>query len=79
MLTHCLLIVSCFNSIKVRLIHCITRIVCETPMFQFHKGSINTDADKESDSLLVRFNSIKVRLILMTLSTPDITYFVSIP
>ena len=56
----------CFNSIKVRLIHWLFALaVIVNVMFQFHKGSINTELGLcVARGLVSCFNSIKVRLIL---------------
>ena len=52
-----------FNSIKVRLIHGGGLCRCVVPLFQFHKGSINTTSSSSVAPDSLCFNSIKVRLI----------------
>ena len=48
-------------------------------MFQFHKGSINTMTASALSITLSRFNSIKVRLILVVMAVIPVILLVSIP
>ena len=63
-----------FNSIKVRLIHSNLTLFEYVVEFQFHKGSINTFWIIISALLMICFNSIKVRLILVTVDTTSINH-----
>ena len=68
-----------FNSIKVRLEQrtrfCYLRLL----RFQFHKGAIRTEFERDSVLKLFGFNSIKVRLELTNANGVITGYTVSIP
>ena len=51
-----------FNSIKVRLERNEQANYKASPIFQFHKGAIRTSISKLEITVLLYFNSIKVRL-----------------
>ena len=53
-----------FNSIKVRLEHADFASQVLAQLFQFHKGTIRTNQNTMIISLILYFNSIKVRLEL---------------
>ena len=53
-----------FNSIKVQLEHVTGKMKNSLPTFQFHKGTIRTSSPSTLFSVILDFNSIKVRLEL---------------
>ena len=61
------IIMSHFNSIKVRLEPLPNELTALGSLFQFHKGTIRTKYAESRESAADDFNSIKVRLELILL------------
>ena len=55
-------IIDYFNSIKVQLEQILTNVFLHITIFQFHKGTIRTDAADAVPLDIRNFNSIKVQL-----------------
>ena len=61
-------IIDYFNSIKVQLEQMLTNVFLHITIFQFHKGTIRTDAADAVPLDIRNFNSIKVQLELLIFS-----------
>ena len=68
-----------FNSIKVRLKPDVGAKDKGDYLFQFHKGTIKTDRNRQRYQFTLNFNSIKVRLKLFIVNMFFFCTYISIP
>ena len=68
-----------FNSIKVRLERFLFESLPLSPSFQFHKGTIRTYINLTVCTIIINFNSIKVRLELPFFLSHQQEVLISIP